>query len=317
MPSGQHPADPEDFPRQQVEAVAQRLEAFYAIYEEREVRDRVRELAEILKSLRTLNVAVARATINDERGARARILAYLQMYCGEVIDGIELEVVGGISEYARRVRELRLEQGYPILTSVSNDPDAGVALGEEQYLLLRPEPAEDAAARWQTMKTIRNRPVSVQQRILELFQAYLGQILTSEDLAYVAKDKTEWGRRVRELRTEQGWEIATNLTGRPDLRQGEYILLTLDRAKPHDRRIPMAVQRAVYARDRNTCRRCGWSWALFEAEPRRLELHHVEMHRDRGPNTVDNLVVLCNVCHDAVHAGEPLDLLPNRLRGDS
>ncbi|WP_139153108.1 HNH endonuclease, partial [Enterobacter kobei] len=32
-----------------------------------------------------------------------------------------------------------------------------------------------------------------------------------------------------------------------------------------------------------------------------LELHHIEHHADGGENTLDNLITLCNVCHDEVH----------------
>lgn len=32
-----------------------------------------------------------------------------------------------------------------------------------------------------------------------------------------------------------------------------------------------------------------------------MELHHVEHHRDGGTNNRENLVTLCNVCHDVVH----------------
>lgn len=32
-----------------------------------------------------------------------------------------------------------------------------------------------------------------------------------------------------------------------------------------------------------------------------LELHHVRHHRDKGGNTVENLVTLCNMHHDEIH----------------
>jgi hypothetical protein len=51
--------------------------------------------------------------------APQRILSYLRTFPGEIIDGDELMVVAGISEYARRIRELRVEQGWPILSGVA------------------------------------------------------------------------------------------------------------------------------------------------------------------------------------------------------
>lgn len=84
--------------------------------------------------------------------------------------------------------------------------------------------------------------------------------------------RKEFERRVRELRTEEGYAIATKVTGRPDLRIGEYILLSTDRVSvAHDRHIPIDVQRAVYERDSNACRACGWSVERYSpTDPRIL-----------------------------------------------
>ena len=116
---------------------------------------------------------------------------------------------------------------------------------------------------------------------------------------------SEFARRVRELRTEEGYAIATQFTGRPDLKMGEYVLESVDRiAEPHDRRIPIDVQRTVYERDHNTCRLCGWNRARWKKDdPRMLELHHLQMHKDKGPNVPKNLLVICSFCHSQVHAG--------------
>ncbi len=41
---------------------------------------------------------------------------------------------------------------------------------------------------------------------------------------------------------------------------------------------------------------------LSPEDPRkRLELHHRTQHKDKGENTVQNLVTLCNVHHDDIH----------------
>jgi hypothetical protein len=150
-------------------------------------------------------------------------------------------------------------------------------------------------------------------RLLRYFLENVGQVLTTEELAYVAK-ATEYGRRVRELRTEEGYAIATRFTGRPDLRMAEYVLENAERvAEPHDRKIPFEVQKAVYERADNTCEMCRWnhtSWA--REDPRILELHHVSEHAEGGKNVAENLVVLCSKCHDDIHAGRrelPADIL--------
>ncbi|NCX93500.1 MAG: HNH endonuclease [Gammaproteobacteria bacterium] len=38
-------------------------------------------------------------------------------------------------------------------------------------------------------------------------------------------------------------------------------------------------------------------------DPRILELHHLKAHVEGGENIAKNLIVLCNRCHDDIHAG--------------
>lgn len=92
----------------------------------------------------------------------------------------------------------------------------------------------------------------------------------------------------------------------PIPRVGQCILQSKDRiSEAHDRRIKEDVQRAVYARDNNTCRICGWSIDRWSPEnPRILELHHLQHHKHGGKNVAKNLIVVCSKCHDEVHAGK-------------
>jgi hypothetical protein len=54
---------------------------------------------------------------DKKRGSKQRILDFLLANIGRVIDGEEIrEASGNVSEWARRVRELRDEEGYQILT---------------------------------------------------------------------------------------------------------------------------------------------------------------------------------------------------------
>lgn len=69
-------------------------------------------------------------------GARDNLRAHFLTNIGKVMDSNELrEIAGGITEWARRVRELRTEEGYQILTH--NDRDE---LKPGQYLLVDPAP---------------------------------------------------------------------------------------------------------------------------------------------------------------------------------
>ena len=162
----------------------------------------------------------------------------------------------------------------------------------------------EAPRRWHIANRIRKIPGGARNRLLLYFKENVLRIVTTEELRYVAKSN-EFPRRIRELRTEEGYPIATHYTGRPDLRPGEYVLLDSERiAEPHDRKITVEVQQEVYQRDKNTCRKCQWkpeNW--ISSDPRILELHHFVEHAKGGKNISDNLLVLCSRCHDDVHAG--------------
>jgi hypothetical protein len=67
--------------------------------------------------------------------------------------------------------------------------------------------------------------------------------------------------------------------------------------------LPTPFQVEVLQRDGYKCVRCGWSRAMLSRDdPRKmLELHHVKHHIDKGENTTENLITLCNVHHDEEH----------------
>lgn len=285
-------------------AIDERLRAFQVDAPGLTLREKVIRLAELQREMRMLNVAVVAGEGLSTKSGRDRLRAYLLRYPETIIDGAELEVVGGISEYARRVRKLRVQEGYRIATGASPDPFSGIDLKPNQYMLTSSEADADHARRWGVANSVRRMKASAMNRILTFLKKNVNQVVTTEELAYVANDRREFGRRTRQLRTEEGYAIATRFNGRPDLRMGEYILLSVDRiAEPHDRNITSEVQKEVYARDDNTCRNpaCRYQWSADD--PRILELHHVIAHARRGPNTAENLIVLCNVCHDDLHAG--------------
>ncbi|MBW3664474.1 MAG: DUF222 domain-containing protein [Actinobacteria bacterium] len=57
---------------------------------------------------------------------------------------------------------------------------------------------------------------------------------------------------------------------------------------------PAPMRRAIYARDRGRCRRCG--------RPAQVA-HHIRHWADGGPTCIDNGISLCLGCHLAVHEG--------------
>lgn len=87
-------------------------------------------------------------------GARAKLRAYFLSHLGEVLDSNTLREVAGISEWARRVRELRNIEGYQILTH--NDRDD---LKPGEYLLETsvPQPAFERAISKETRAIVLDR----------------------------------------------------------------------------------------------------------------------------------------------------------------
>lgn len=282
------------------------LEAFGRDRRGLDLRQKVLALAEVYENVKDLGVNAVYEHGLDATAAIERTRLYFIEYPALVIDGIEIAVVSGISDYPRRIRQLRVESGYQIASGASPDPESGINLKPDQYMLVDPQPDADAARRWHVANRIRRGGAGSKKRVLQYMMENVGKVLTTEELAYVARDAKEYARRTRELRTEHGYAIATKFTGRPDLKVGQYVLQSKDRiAEPHDRHIPQEVEQAVYARDSNTCRVCGWNIERWSSQdPRILELHHLEHHKHGGKNIARNLVVICSKCHDEVHAGK-------------
>jgi hypothetical protein len=217
--------------------------------------------------------------------------------------------------WKRRIRELQRGGWWIVSCATLFAMQLEQELGEDicqnstnstsSYVLLSEQIDRDATYRWNVAKDIRNESMPVRDKILAYMRTNVGRPVTGEELRYIAKDKTEWARRVRQLRTEYGWPIVTKNSGRPDLDIGIY-LLEQDRQSPaHDRHIPDPVRREVLRRDNYKCRRCSWTHSLWNrSDPRHLELHHIEAHVSGGENTEDNLITLCTVCHDIWHSVE-------------
>lgn len=275
------------------------------------LRAKVRALIPVYHLLRDLGSSLIPR--EQAASARNRILFYLRKYPRVIVKGEELMVVAGIGDWPRRVRELRVEFGWSIVNGVTakemhsesefplESIDAS-KLGPDDYILLDPNQDREAAHRWNMANEIRRQKSSVRDKILEFLRRNVGRPVTGEELRYVANNRSEWARRVRELRTEQGWPVATKNTGRPDLSIGAYVLELDRQSPPHDRAIPDSVRREVLRRDSYQCRECGWHHKLWNpSDPRHLELHHVTHHAKGGENVAGNLKTLCNICHDEIH----------------
>lgn len=293
------------------ESLVTLLNNFKSELRRKDLRDKVKALIPVFHTLRDLGSSLIPET--TAASGMDRILHYLRKYPLTVIRGDELMVVAGIGEWARRVRQLRVEFGWAIISGTTAkemysegdfpiDKIDATKLGADDYILLNRNQDRDAAHRWHVANEIRKKKTGVKSKILEYMRRNVGKPITGEELRYIANDKSEWARRVRELRTEEGWPVTTKSTGRPDLAVGVYVLEQDRQSPPHDRTIPDPVRREVLRRDNYTCSKCKWNHALWNAsDPRHLELHHVEHHARGGKNVADNLITICTVCHDEEH----------------
>lgn len=231
------------------------------------------------------------------QGGKAKILAYLKERVGKDVYGEELRVASGIHEWARRVRELRVEDGYEI-----------AELGRSTYRLESAKPNRERAKQWQLANELRNRRGSARDRIGDFLEANVGQVVTRDQIDYVARI-AEGSRRVRELRDEYGWPIESHVDDR-DMQPGEYRLISKakkDRRDPSQRLYPDDLRQRVFERDKYTCQACGRDRAKAEAAGDKrfyLEVHHKVAVADelaalapKERNKLGNLVTLCHSDH--------------------
>jgi biotin operon repressor len=262
----------------------------------RATRDRLDTIvANIAGAARQLFGPRPRATRGE--GGRHKILAYLQAHVGEDVSGEELAAASGIHEWARRLRELRVEQGYDI-----------EEVADSVYRLHSATADTERARRWQVANTIRRQPGSATDRIKTFLTEFEGEVVNRDQIDYVAKIK-EGSRRVRELRDEGGWPINSNID-EADLRPGEYRLISADpddRRDPRQRLYPEGLRERVFQRDDYTCQECGRNRerALAAGDTRfYLEVHHktavaeeLEALPEDELNDAANLITLCHADH--------------------
>lgn len=309
---------PNDVPEELRQSLVDLLTNFSEELKREDLRSKVLALVPAFHLLRDLGSSLV--SKSEIKSASERIIAYLRQYPHTVIDSDELMVVSGISEYARRIRELRVQSGWWIYSGVTfkqiaKNPDDAASLESigidhfkmrtDQYVLMSVEQDRESAHRWNIINGIRKEGISAKDKIIKFLRMNIGAQVTGEELSYLAGNAKEWARRIRELRTENGWPIVTKNTGRDELPVGVYVLEEDRQAYVHDRIIPDKVRVSVLKRDNYRCVECGWERRMhIKEDPRKmLELHHFKQHKDGGGNLEDNLVTLCNVCHDDAHRG--------------
>lgn len=133
------------------------------------------------------------------------------------------------------------------------------------------------------------------------FLSNLNRVMDSNELRDVAGGISEWARRVRELRTEEGFQILTH-NDRSDLKPGEYLLENPKPQPAFERAISKETRAYVLDRNGFTCQMCG----AVAGEPHpydpgrktRLHIGHIIDKSMGGTDEPSNLRAICSVCNE-------------------
>lgn len=137
-------------------------------------------------------------------------------------------------------------------------------------------------------------------KLRQYFLEHVGEVLNSQALREVA-GVSEWARRVRELRNEEGYQILTH-HDRDDLKPGQYIIATSKPLPAFAREISKEVRAYVLDRNGFTCQMCG----AVAGEPHpydstrktRLHIGHIVDKSMGGTDDPANLRAICSVCNE-------------------
>lgn len=144
------------------------------------------------------------------------------------------------------------------------------------------------------------RKTGARTKLREYFLANVGKVLDSDTLRKIA-GISEWARRVRELRNEEGMNIVTH-NDRSELKPGQYILLDAKPLPAFERDISKETRAYVLDRNGFTCQMCGA--AAGEIHPydngrkTRLHIGHIVDKSMGGTDEANNLRAICSVCNE-------------------
>ena len=224
--------------------------------------------------------------------AKSRIRQYLLNHLGQVIDKYQVAGAGCVMEWARRKRELVVEEGW----NIASGPGAS-GLKPGQYRLDSDVPDDSAAARWKLMNSVRRQPGSAMERMLAVLKAIHPESVSRDELNYVAQIGSR-DRRKRDL-DEAGWDISSH-DDDPSLPSGHYRLNSLTQGPARTREAIKERQKILVARN-FTCEQCGRSTEKGQ-NPLFLQVHHIRFVSQHGPNQESNYRLLCRSCHAGIHA---------------
>jgi 5-methylcytosine-specific restriction endonuclease McrA len=141
------------------------------------------------------------------------------------------------------------------------------------------------------------------ERIRQFLLANIGRVVTSIEIRDAAgAGVSEWARRVRELREDEGWPILTH-NDNAGLRPGQYLLKDAPPEKPtvvFSRSISAKLRAEVLDRNGFTCQMCGLTPGEIDpSTSRKVRLHigHIVDKSIGGKDELSNLRTLCSTCN--------------------
>ncbi len=149
---------------------------------------------------------------------------------------------------------------------------------------------------------------SPKQLILEFLLAHIGRVVSGEEIRAAAGNVSEWARRLRELRNEEGYQILS-YRDRSDLKPGQYLLETDKRLPAFARNISKETRAYVLERNGYTCQMCGL--AAGDTDPYdptrkvRLTMGHIIDKSKGGEDTPGNLRAVCANCNEGLQNTAP------------
>lgn len=151
--------------------------------------------------------------------------------------------------------------------------------------------------------------------ILAYLLKHIGEVVNSKQLQDASGGASEWARRVRELRDEEGYDILSH-KDRADLKPGEYILASAKRRPAFKRGISKETRAFVLERNGYTCQMCGAAAGDQDAynatRTVRLTLGHIIDKSKGGQDIPSNLRAVCSNCNEGLQNAAPIK--PDRLQ---
>lgn len=93
-----------------------------------------------------------------------------------------------------------------------------------------------------------------------------------------------------------GWAERLNENRKNTMK--EYMIAELQLKEiDENRQITDEEKIEAYGKVEGCCEKCGKKFKDFKE----AEYHHIELHSDGGPSSLDNIMVLCTDCHDDIH----------------